>query len=58
MAGPACRGDTGVMGFIVGNDGVVCQRHVGRATPQLLTGIHWFDPERAWKPSQPCSCVC
>ena len=48
VAYPAKYGDSGVMTFIVNNDGVVLQKDLGKATDQAAAAIMEFNPDKSW----------
>lgn len=48
IAWPASRGDTGVMTFIVNQDGVIYQRDLGPDTATAAAAITRFDPGEGW----------
>jgi hypothetical protein len=48
VAWPVRYGDTGVMTFIVNQDGVVYQQDLGPQTAQKATAIVSFDPGKGW----------
>ena len=48
VAYPAKYGDSGVMTFIVNQDGVVFQKDLGRDTKQAAPGMNAFDPDQTW----------
>ena len=50
LAVPEVYGASGVMSFIVNQDGVVWQRDLGEHTAQLAAEIQRFDPDRSWTP--------
>ncbi|MFZ5778593.1 MAG: DUF2950 domain-containing protein [Pseudomonadota bacterium] len=49
IAWPVRYGDTGVMTFIVNQDGVVYQQDLGPQTPQKAAAITSFNPDQGWK---------
>ena len=55
IAYPAKYGNSGVMTFIVNQDGVVYERDLGPNTAKLAAEIRRFDPSAAWKavPAKP-----
>jgi hypothetical protein len=53
LAVPETYGTSGVMSFIVNQDGVVWQRDLGEETAQLAASIQQFDPDPAWTPIAP-----
>jgi hypothetical protein len=50
LAVPAQYGVTGVMTFIVSNDGVVYQKDLGPNTLELAKKIDRFNPDKSWTP--------
>ncbi len=51
VAYPADYRSSGVMTFIVGEDGVVYQKDLGRNTDALARAMHQYDPDPSWQPS-------
>jgi len=49
IAWPVRYGDTGVMTFIVNQDGVVYQQDLGPQTAQKAAAITSFNPDQGWK---------
>jgi hypothetical protein len=52
LAYPADYGNSGIMSFMVGKDGVVLQADLGEATPTTAASITTYDPDTRWKPTQ------
>ena len=50
VAWPAAYGNTGIMTFIVNQDGVVYQKDLGRGTSAAVRKIPVFNPDKSWKP--------
>jgi hypothetical protein len=50
LAWPTNYGVSGIMSFLVNQDGVVWQRDLGANTEQVATSIHQFDPDSTWTP--------
>src|SRR5580692_9131419 len=52
VAYPAEYGNSGVMTFIINQDGVVLQRDLGKTTAEVATAMTEFDPngDAGWKP--------
>jgi hypothetical protein len=48
IAWPADYGSSGVMTFIVNQDGVVFQKDLGEDTANAVAGIQKFDPDSSW----------
>jgi Protein of unknown function (DUF2950) len=53
LAWPDRYGVSGIMSFIVNQDGVVWQRDLGEDTATLVAAIQAFDPNRDWTPLAP-----
>jgi hypothetical protein len=49
LAWPAEYGDSGVMSFLVGNDGIVLETDLGPDTAEKARAITVYDPDRAWQ---------
>jgi len=49
VAWPAEYGVSGVMTFIVNQDGVVYQKDLGADTPQVVYAMSAFDPDSSWQ---------
>ena len=50
VAWPASYGASGVMTFLVNQDGVVWQRDLGQDTEQAVAQVTRFDPDSLWTP--------
>lgn len=50
LAYPAQYGDSGVMTFIVSQDGIVFQKNLGPETSTAATRIAGYDPDSSWSP--------
>ena len=48
IAWPAQWGETGVMSFLVGPDGRVYEKNLGKNTSAVAQGIRSFDPDPSW----------
>jgi hypothetical protein len=46
---PAEYGNSGVMTFIVNQDGVVYEKDLGKDTEKIATAMKKFDPDKTWK---------
>ena len=53
VAWPAEYGKTGVMSFIVNQDGQVYQKDLGPRTASAVDAIRSFDPDTSWHLAQP-----
>ncbi len=49
VAYPAQYGSSGIMTFIVNQDGVVYERNLGKNTEQLAEAMNSFNPDQTWK---------
>ncbi|MGD0916672.1 MAG: DUF2950 family protein, partial [Thermodesulfobacteriota bacterium] len=49
VAYPDEYGNSGVMTFIVNQDGVVYEKHLGKDTEKIATAMKKFDPDKTWK---------
>jgi hypothetical protein len=52
LAWPAKYGDSGVMTFIVNDDGIVYEKNLGPGTAVAAANIKQFDPDKSWKIAQ------
>ncbi len=48
VAYPAKYGNSGVMTFIVNQDGVVYQKNLGKDTAKIAQAMNTFDPDKTW----------
>ena len=48
IAYPAKFGDSGIMTFIVGPDGVIYQKNLGDKTTEAATAINAYSPDESW----------
>jgi hypothetical protein len=53
IAAPETYGASGVMTFLVNQDGVVWQRDLGENTAELAASIESFNPDETWTPIAP-----
>jgi hypothetical protein len=53
LAYPAAYGETGVMSFMVGENGVIYEADLGEDTLGIAGGIESFDPGEEWVPVEP-----
>lgn len=49
VAYPAQYGNSGVMAFIVNQEGVIYQKDLGKNTENIANGMKKFDPDKTWK---------
>jgi hypothetical protein len=52
VAYPAEYGNSGIMTFIINQDGVLLQRDLGTTTAETATAMTEFDPDAGWSPVQ------
>ncbi len=52
VAWPAEWGNTGVMTFIVNQQGKVCQKNLGPKTAKIAKGMTAYDPDATWTPAK------
>ncbi len=52
VAFPAKYGDSGVMSFIVNQDGVIYEKNLGPKTAAIAQGMTTYDPDASWKQHQ------
>jgi len=50
VAYPADYGNSGVMTFIINQDGVLLQKDLGKTTTETAKAMNQFDPDASWKP--------
>ncbi len=53
IAFPAKWGDSGVMTFVVNQDGIVFEKNLGPRTESLARAVTLYDPDRSWKIALP-----
>ncbi len=52
VAYPAEYGNSGIMTFIVNQDGVVYEKNLGKETGKIAAAMKKFDPDEAWKKTE------
>jgi len=52
VACPADYGNSGIMTFIINQDGVLLQKDLGTTTAETATAMSEFDPDAGWSPVQ------
>jgi Protein of unknown function (DUF2950) len=52
VAYPVEYGNSGVMTFMVNQDGVLIQKDLGKATTETATAMSEFDPDAEWQPAK------
>jgi hypothetical protein len=52
LAYPAQYGDSGVMSFIINQNGLLLQKDLGKTTAETATAMTEFDPDTGWDPVQ------
>ena len=50
LAYPADWGETGIMSFMVGENGIVHEADLGEDTIETANAIEAFDPAEGWEP--------
>ncbi len=53
IAYPATHGDSGIMTFVVNQDGIVYQKNLGPETSRIAAAVTQYDPDPSWKASEP-----
>lgn len=53
LAWPVKYGTTGVMSFVVNQDGTVFERDLGPKTAQVAATVKAFNPDEGWRPAKP-----
>ena len=53
VAFPATYGDSGVMTFVVNQNGIVFEKNLGPDTDAIARQMREYDPDRTWKVAQP-----
>jgi len=48
VAYPAEYGNSGVMTFMINQDGVLLQKDLGKTTTEIATAMDAFDPDSTW----------
>jgi hypothetical protein len=48
IAYPARHGSSGVMSFMVNQDGVVRQKNLGPGTTSIAAGLSTYNPDASW----------
>jgi hypothetical protein len=49
LAYPAEYGNSGVMTFMINQDGVLLERDLGKGTTETATAMTEFDPDAGWQ---------
>jgi hypothetical protein len=52
VAYPAQYGNSGIMTFIVNQDGAVYQKNLGKNTAKIAQAMESFDPDKTWAKTQ------
>jgi len=52
VAYPAEYGNSGVMTFIINQDGVLLQKDLGKTTTEIATAMTEFNPDASWSPAE------
>jgi hypothetical protein len=51
LAYPAEYGNSGIITFMINQDGVLLQKDLGKATTETATAMTEFDPDTSWRPA-------
>ena len=49
LAYPAQYGDSGIMTFMINQNGVVYEKDLGKTTDQVAAAIAQFNPDKSWR---------
>lgn len=49
IAWPAAYGNSGIMTFIVNQDGMIYEKNLGAKTPEVVNKITQFNPDKSWQ---------
>ena len=49
VAYPAEYGNSGIMSFIVNQEGIIYEKNLGRDTKSIAEAMKIFDPDKTWK---------
>lgn len=52
LAYPAQYGDSGIVTFIINQNGIAYQKDLGKTTGEVAAAMTEFDPDKTWKPVQ------
>jgi hypothetical protein len=52
VAWPATYGNSGIMAFLVNQQGIVFERDLGENTPAIVKEMKAYDPGPDWYPSE------
>lgn len=55
VAYPARYGSSGIMTFVVNQEGIVYQKDFGMNTTKIAEGIRKYDPDKTWKKAEQAS---
>jgi len=50
VAYPAEYGNSGVMSFMINQDGLLLEKDLGKSTTETATAMTQFNPDAGWKP--------
>ena len=50
VAYPAEYGNSGVMTFIINQNGIVYQKNLGQTTDEIASAMAEFNPDKTWEP--------
>jgi hypothetical protein len=52
VAYPAEYGDSGIMTFVVNQDGIVYEKDLGERTEELARAMTEYSPDASWEPAE------
>jgi hypothetical protein len=52
LAWPALYGETGIMSFLIGPNGILLEKDLGSATSEQASALDSFNPDAAWGPTE------
>jgi hypothetical protein len=50
VAYPAKYGDSGIMTFIISEQGIIYEKDLGKTTGQVASDMTEFNPDKTWRP--------
>ena len=53
LAYPAKYGDSGIMTFVINQNGTVYQKDLGKTTDEAAAAMTEFNPYKTWEPVEP-----
>jgi hypothetical protein len=49
IAYPEAYGETGVMSFMISQDGIIYEKNLGPKTRPVAEALNAFDPDQSWR---------